>query len=81
LESDSWIYPEELQLAFRNHSILLEGLRYDRTPTGMRYTLSHYDVPDVDPVTWRLCVGGLVDRSISLSLEELRSRPVQTHCA
>ena len=49
LEPDPRMYPEELQLAFRNHAILLEALRYDRTPTGLHYTLTHYDVPPADP--------------------------------
>lgn len=30
----------------------LEGLRYDRTPMGVHYTLIHYDVPFVDAGTW-----------------------------
>ena len=78
LEQDWRIYPEELQLAFRNHSILLEGLRYDRTPSGMHYTLVHYDVPEVNPDTWRLDVGGLVDRPLSLGLADLQRRPSRT---
>jgi DMSO/TMAO reductase YedYZ molybdopterin-dependent catalytic subunit len=75
LEQGRRIHPEELQLAFRNHAILLEGLRYDRTPTGMHYTLTHYDVPYVDPATWRLEVGGLVRRPLSLSLSDLARSP------
>jgi sulfane dehydrogenase subunit SoxC len=78
LERDSRIYPEELQLAFRNHSILLEGLRYDRTPTGMHYTLVHYDVPEVHPDTWRLNVVGLVDRPLTLGLADLQQRASRT---
>ena len=58
LEPDPRFYPEELQLAFRNHAILLEGLSYDRTPTGLHYTLTHYDVPHLDPATWRLNISG-----------------------
>jgi DMSO/TMAO reductase YedYZ molybdopterin-dependent catalytic subunit len=78
LERDWRLYPEELQLAFRNHSIALEGLRYDRTPTGMHYTLTHYDIPYLEAETWQLSVGGLVERSTSLRLEDLRSRPTST---
>ncbi len=78
LEPDPRIYPEELQLAFRNHSLVLEGLRYDRTPTGMHYTLTHYDVPYVDVATWQLSVGGLVDRSLSLNLADLQRRSTRT---
>jgi DMSO/TMAO reductase YedYZ molybdopterin-dependent catalytic subunit len=78
LESDWRIYPEELQLAFRNHSLMLEGLRYDRTPTGLHYTLTHYDVPHVEHATYQLSVRGLVERQLSLSLPELQKRPAKT---
>ena len=32
----------------------LEALRYDVTPTGLHYLLIHFDIPVVDPTTWRL---------------------------
>jgi sulfite oxidase len=38
------------------------------------YVRNHGPVPGLDPATWRLHVGGLVDRSLRLSLEELRDR-------
>lgn len=66
---------QELQLAARNHGMPLEALRWDVTPVGLHYLLTHYDIPDVDAPTWRLEVGGLVERPLSLSLEELRARP------
>jgi sulfane dehydrogenase subunit SoxC len=65
---------EELQLAARNHGMPLEALRWDVTPVGLHYLLIHYDIPDVDPATWRLEVDGLVERPLSVSLEELRAR-------
>jgi DMSO/TMAO reductase YedYZ molybdopterin-dependent catalytic subunit len=65
---------DELQLAARNHGMPLEALRYDLTPVGLHYLLVHFDVPAV-PGDWRLRVGGLVDRELSLSLENLQSRP------
>jgi DMSO/TMAO reductase YedYZ molybdopterin-dependent catalytic subunit len=77
-EPDPRVHPEELQLAFRNHAILLEGLRYDRTPTGLHYTLTHYDVPHVDPGAWRLTIGGHVGQVLSLSLDDLKRRAVRT---
>jgi sulfane dehydrogenase subunit SoxC len=64
---------QELQLAARNHGLPLEALRYPVTPAGLHYVLTHYDIPPVDVTRWRLSVGG--DRELSLSLEELRSRP------
>ena len=67
---------EELQLAARNHALPLEALRWDLTPIGLHYLLTHYDIPDVDAASWRLDVDGLVERPLSLTLDELRARPV-----
>ena len=53
----------------------LEALRWDVTPVGLHYLLTHYDIPDVDPATYRLEVGGLVESPLALSLDELRARP------
>jgi DMSO/TMAO reductase YedYZ molybdopterin-dependent catalytic subunit len=66
---------DELQLAARNHGMPLEALRYDVTPVGLHYLLIHYDIPAVDPGSWRLTVGGLVETPVELTLDELRSRP------
>ena len=66
---------EELQLAARNHGMPLEALRWDVTPIGLHYLLTHYDIPDVDAVDWRLSVEGLVERPLTLSLDDLRARP------
>jgi DMSO/TMAO reductase YedYZ molybdopterin-dependent catalytic subunit len=66
---------EELQLAARNHALPLEALRWDVTPIGLHYLLTHYDIPDVDPATWRLEVDGLVGSPLTLSLDEIRARP------
>ena len=64
---------EELQLAARNHGMPLEALRWPVTPVGLHYLLTHYDVPVVDPGSWRLAVHG--ERELELSLGELRTRP------
>jgi sulfane dehydrogenase subunit SoxC len=66
---------EELQLAARNHGLPLEALRWDITPVGLHYLLTHYDIPDVDPDAWRLEVDGLVDQPLTFSLDDLRARP------
>ena len=68
---------EELQLAARNHGMPLEALRFDVTPVGLHYLLTHYDIPVVDPAPWRLTVDGAVSRSLELTLDELRSRPAR----
>jgi len=66
---------EELQLAARNHGMPLEALRYPVTPVGLHYLLIHYDIPPVDPESFKLEIGGLVERPFSLTLDELSSRP------
>src|SRR5215210_9423122 len=70
---------EELQLAARNHGMPLEALRWPLTPLGLHYLLIHYDIPAVDPDSWRLEVGGAVDEPLSLSLAELRSMTSAAH--
>jgi sulfane dehydrogenase subunit SoxC len=69
---------EEVGLALRNPGMPLEALRRAVTPIGMHYVLIHFDVPDVDPATYRLDVGGRVRRPASLTLEQLRARPAVT---
>ena len=79
-ESDL-ITREELQLAARNHGMPLEALRYPITPIGLHYLLVHYDIPVVDPVSWRLVVQGRVERPLELSLEEMKELPSTTLAA
>lgn len=69
---------EELALATRNHGMPLEALRYDTTPIGLHYLLVHYDIPMVDPDSWRLEISGMVDHPLHLDIEELRARPSVT---
>jgi DMSO/TMAO reductase YedYZ molybdopterin-dependent catalytic subunit len=76
----------ELRLAARNHGLPLEALRHDITPPGLHYLLIHYDIPAIDPDTYRLEIGGAVERPISLSLDALRGRtraaePITFECA
>src|SRR5437764_10227259 len=69
---------DELQLAARNHGMPLEALRWPLTPVGLHYLLTHYDIPAVHASSWRLTIGGLVDRSLILSLEDVRALPAVT---
>jgi DMSO/TMAO reductase YedYZ molybdopterin-dependent catalytic subunit len=66
---------DELRLAARNHGMPLEALRYPITPPGLHYLLTHYDIPAVDEATYALEVDGLVATPLSLSLDDIRSRP------
>ena len=69
---------QELQLAARNHGMPLEVLRHPITPVGLHYLLIHYDIPNVDPIEWRLHLGGNVLTPLQLSLDDLRRRPQQS---
>jgi DMSO/TMAO reductase YedYZ molybdopterin-dependent catalytic subunit len=73
--SEPTISVEELRLAARNHGLPLEALRYAITPVGLHYLLIHFDIPAVDPMSYRLEVDGLVDTPLSLSLERIRNLP------
>src|SRR5215216_12622 len=86
MQADGGISTEELQLAARNHGMPLEALRHPVTPIGLHYLLVHYDVPVVDPATWRLEVGGHVAHPRSLTLDDLWAleavtAPVTLECA
>jgi sulfane dehydrogenase subunit SoxC len=84
--SDEGITAPELRLAARNHALPLEALRDPITPAGLHYVLIHYDIPAVDPQSFRLELTGAVERSLGLSLDELRARermalPITFECA
>jgi sulfane dehydrogenase subunit SoxC len=74
----SGISLEELQLAARNHGLPLETLRDPITPLGLHHLLIHFDIPQVDAGTWRLRIGGLVERPLELTLDDLHARPART---
>ena len=69
---------DELRLAARNHGLPLEMLRHDVSPPGLHYVLVHYDIPTVDPQSFRLRVDGAVARPLALDLDDLRGRPQVT---
>ena len=45
------------------------------TPNELFFVRNHGGVPEVDPASYRLAVDGLVERPLSLSLEDLRRLP------
>ena len=45
------------------------------TPNDRFFVVAHYGVPEIDPAAFRLRVGGLVERPLSLTLDEVRARP------
>jgi len=48
------------------------------TPNAAFYVRNHFEPPLLDPSSWRLEVGGLVERPLRLSLPELRAMRSQT---
>ncbi|MFE9767683.1 sulfite oxidase [Streptomyces sp. NPDC005808] len=72
------ISPQELALAARNHGLPLEALRYDVTPPGLHYVLTHYDIPYIEGSSWRLELGGRVRQPLVLGMDELKSYPAVT---
>jgi DMSO/TMAO reductase YedYZ molybdopterin-dependent catalytic subunit len=48
------------------------------TPVERFYLRNHFDVPTVDVQAWRLRVGGVVEKPLSLSLADLRKLPQTT---
>jgi DMSO/TMAO reductase YedYZ molybdopterin-dependent catalytic subunit len=48
------------------------------TPNEQFYVRGHFPLPMLDPATWRLEIGGHVERPLSLSLNEIRSIPPRT---
>jgi DMSO/TMAO reductase YedYZ molybdopterin-dependent catalytic subunit len=47
-------------------------------PNAHFYVRDHFQIPALDPTTWRLNVGGAVERPLSLSLRDLTNLPSQT---
>ena len=74
-DPDEAISLDELHLATRNHGMPLEMLDLEVTPAGLHYLLIHYDIPLLDPASWRLRIDGHVERPLTVDLDALRTRP------
>src|SRR3954463_14834401 len=51
------------------------------TPTGLFYIRSHFPIPALDRASYQLKLDGAVKRPLTLSYDELRSIPSETHVA
>jgi DMSO/TMAO reductase YedYZ molybdopterin-dependent catalytic subunit/glyoxylase-like metal-dependent hydrolase (beta-lactamase superfamily II) len=47
-------------------------------PNARFYVRNHFETPSLDTASWRLAVGGLVERPLRLSLRDLHAMPSQT---
>jgi len=50
-------------------------LSHEITPVRDLFVLAHLGVPRVDPESWSLSIGGMVDRPLRLRLAELKALP------
>jgi sulfane dehydrogenase subunit SoxC len=48
------------------------------TPSALHYERHHAGIPDIDPAQHRLVIHGMVDRPLSLSMEDVRRMPSVT---
>ncbi len=69
---------DELELAFRNRGMPLEAMAHDTTPVGLHYLVIHWDIPVADAGAWQVAVEGAVGRRLTLSMDDIRSRPRTT---
>ncbi len=55
------------------------NLPWDRlatmTPIDQFFFVKHYDYPTVDMAAWKLDIGGLVEKPVSLTLDAIKARP------
>lgn len=76
----------EVQLANRNHGLLLETLECDVTPTGAHYLLNHFDVPVLSEGDFQLELSGSFDAPSTLTMADIRAcepvtMPITMECA
>ncbi len=73
------LLPDWYQAIFRAPESGLRGISPAITPVDNFYVVSkNFADPTVDGTSWKLSVGGMVDRSLSLSLSDLRRLPAVT---
>jgi DMSO/TMAO reductase YedYZ molybdopterin-dependent catalytic subunit len=61
-----------------NSETPLEDVRSWVTPTRLFFVRNHFDVPVLDKASWRLRVEGHVDRTLTLTWDELAALPERT---
>ena len=61
-----------------NSETPLEAVRSWVTPTRLFFVRNHFDIPELNLADWRLEVGGLTERTLSLTFDELNELPQRT---
>lgn len=60
--------PEDLEMP-------IEGFKDDITPVERLFVRSHHYTPKVNLATWKLKIGGLVDKPVELTFEQIQKLP------
>ena len=55
------------------------ALQEKLTPNSLFYVRNHFDIPEADSDTWSLDFGGAVQQAASLSIDDLKALPQQSH--
>src|SRR5439155_5387051 len=70
------LLPDWYRAIFNPPELELRGISPNITPVQNFYVVSkNFGDPSVDGQSWRLQVGGMVDKSLNLSLRDLRALP------
>jgi len=86
-----WAFPEKLAVPPGRSAEKIRGFPFEEldtflTPTEKFFLRSHLEIPTIDPSTYRLQIGGAVERPYALTLRELqrlapRSLPATFECS
>jgi DMSO/TMAO reductase YedYZ molybdopterin-dependent catalytic subunit len=73
---DVWLEERKvITLAPENSETPLASIHGWVTPNRLFFVRNHFPVPRLDPASWRLRVGGLVERPLELTWDELTALP------
>ena len=61
-----------------NSETPLDAVRSWVTPTRLFFVRNHFDIPQIELAGWRLAVGGLAERTLLLTYDELNDLPQRT---
>src|SRR4051812_9594113 len=61
-----------------NSETPLEAMRSWVTPNRLFFVRNHFPVPEIDVQTWRLTIDGGVERTLSLSYDDILGMPEKT---
>jgi DMSO/TMAO reductase YedYZ molybdopterin-dependent catalytic subunit len=73
---DIWVEERKVVTAFpENSETPMESIQGWVTPNRLFFVRNHFDTPALDCATWRLHIGGCVERPLELTWDELTALP------